>query len=73
MNDKDKCKGCSGRKTVKESKVKEIHVDKGMVDGQRIPLRGEGDQIVGSHSHYLVVTIWYYTMHQLTLYVLLCH
>jgi len=29
-----------------ESKVVEVHVDKGMRDGQKIVLRGEGDQAV---------------------------
>lgn len=42
----ERCGACNGKKTIKESKVFEIHVDKGMVDGQKIPLRGEADQMV---------------------------
>ena len=48
ISEKDRCKACAGKKTVRESKVVEVPVDKGMVDGYRITLRGEGDQQVGS-------------------------
>lgn len=44
FNDADKCKTCSGKKVVVESKILEVHVDKGMRDGERITFRGEGDQ-----------------------------
>lgn len=41
---KDRCKGCSGKRTVEEKKVLEVHVDRGMLDGQEIRFSGEGDQ-----------------------------
>lgn len=44
INPKDKCKQCQGRKTVKERKILEVHVEKGMFDGQKIVFSGEGDQ-----------------------------
>ena len=46
INDRDKCKACKGKKVTSESKILEVHVDKGMKDGQKIPFRGEGDQLV---------------------------
>jgi DnaJ homolog subfamily A member 2 len=45
--EKDRCQTCRGKKVINESKVIEVHVDKGMRDGQKIYLRGEGDQQPG--------------------------
>lgn len=46
--EKDRCKACSGKKVIQETKILEVNVDKGMRDGQRIPFRGEGDQSVST-------------------------
>lgn len=43
----DRCKTCMGAKTVQERKVLEVHIDKGMDVGQKIPFFGEGDQEPG--------------------------
>lgn len=45
MSDKDKCKDCKGKKVKSETKILEVHVDKGMKENQKIPFRGEGDQM----------------------------
>lgn len=45
--EKDRCALCRGKKVNNETKVVEVHVDKGMRDGQKIYLRGEGDQQPG--------------------------
>ncbi|KZT28634.1 hypothetical protein NEOLEDRAFT_1154510 [Neolentinus lepideus HHB14362 ss-1] len=47
INHKDRCKTCSGRKTVSEKKMLEVHIDKGMKGGQTITFRGESDQAPG--------------------------
>lgn len=47
IDEKDRCTSCNGRKTVKETKILEVHVDKGMREGQKISFRGEGDQEPG--------------------------
>jgi len=44
MNDRYICKGCRGNKTVKERKILEIHINKGMEEGHKITFRGEGVQ-----------------------------
>ncbi|KAJ1928757.1 Type I HSP40 co-chaperone [Tieghemiomyces parasiticus] len=42
--EESRCKGCHGQKTSNERKVFEVHVDKGMKDGQKIVFGGEADQ-----------------------------
>ena len=44
INPKDRCKNCQGRKVTRERKILEVHIDKGMRDGQQIRFSGEGDQ-----------------------------
>lgn len=44
INDKDKCPKCKGKKVLNETKILEVHVEKGMRENQRIFFRGEGDQ-----------------------------
>lgn len=40
----DRCKKCHGKKVMKASKLIEVHIDKGMSDGQKIVFAGEADQ-----------------------------
>lgn len=47
INPKDKCVTCNGKKIVHERKILEVHIDKGMEDGQKISFHGEGDQSPG--------------------------
>ncbi|KAK9453829.1 hypothetical protein V1511DRAFT_461665 [Dipodascopsis uninucleata] len=44
IREKDRCKACGGKKTVNEKKILEVHVDKGMQNGQKITFPEEGDQ-----------------------------
>lgn len=44
ISERDRCKTCHGKKVTRERKILEVHVDKGMKDGQKITFRGEGDQ-----------------------------
>lgn len=44
INDKDKCPKCKGKKVLNETKILEVHVEKGMRENQKIYFRGEGDQ-----------------------------
>lgn len=46
IKEKDQCKKCKGKKTVKEKTRQEIFVERGMVDRQRIVLTGAGDEEV---------------------------
>jgi DnaJ-class molecular chaperone len=46
INEKDRCKQCAGKKTIKQKKTFEVNIDKGMQDGQKITYRGESNQEV---------------------------
>lgn len=57
INEKDRCKACVGKKTLKKKKTFEVHVDKGMQDGQKITYRGESNQEPGVESGDLIVVL----------------
>lgn len=46
INERDKCLQCKGNKVTQEKKVLEVHVEKGMQDGQKIVFEGQADQAV---------------------------
>lgn len=54
---KDRCKQCLGRKTVRERKVLEVHIDKGMRDGQKIVFSGEGDHEPDSQPGDIIILL----------------
>ncbi|XP_072291491.1 dnaJ homolog subfamily A member 4 [Eucyclogobius newberryi] len=54
---KDRCKNCLGRKVVRTKKIIEVHIDKGMKDGQRITFLGEGDQEPGLEAGDVVIVL----------------
>ena len=43
--EKDRCQTCNGQKVVRDRKILEVHIDKGMKDGQKIVFRGESNQV----------------------------
>lgn len=57
INPKDKCKTCDGKKIVRERKIIEVHIDKGMEDGKKITFSGEGDQEPGLQPGDIVVVL----------------
>ncbi|XP_052114907.1 dnaJ protein homolog [Arachis duranensis] len=44
ISDRDRCPQCKGEKVVQEKKVLEVHVEKGMQNGQKITFPGEADE-----------------------------
>ena len=53
ISEKDKCPNCKGEKIVQDKKVLEVHVEKGMQNGQKITFPGEADEAV----MYLAITL----------------
>uniref|UniRef100_A0A2K5I348 J domain-containing protein n=1 Tax=Colobus angolensis palliatus TaxID=336983 RepID=A0A2K5I348_COLAP len=49
----DKCEG----KIVREKKILEVHIDKGMKDGQKITFHGEGDQEPGLEPGDIIIVL----------------
>jgi DnaJ family protein A protein 2 len=47
VKESDKCQKCKAKKVIKEKKILDVHVEKGMRDGQKITFRGESDQAPG--------------------------
>ncbi|CAH2231406.1 dnaJ homolog subfamily A member 2-like [Pararge aegeria] len=45
FNEKDKCPKCKGKKVINETKILEVHVEKGMRENQKIFFAGEGHQL----------------------------
>jgi len=54
---KDRCKTCNGRKVTKTTKILEVHIDKGMVEGQKVVFHGEGDQEPGLEAGDVIIVL----------------
>ncbi|XP_073328954.1 dnaJ homolog subfamily A member 4 [Pagrus major] len=57
FNSKDRCKNCNGHKVERKKKIIEVHIDKGMKDGQRITFQGEGDQEPGLEPGDVIIVL----------------
>ncbi|XP_068127630.1 dnaJ homolog subfamily A member 4-like isoform X2 [Hyperolius riggenbachi] len=57
INAKDRCKQCNGNKVIREKKILEVHIKKGMRDGQKILFHGEGDQEPGLEPGDVVIVL----------------
>ncbi|KAF8339684.1 uncharacterized protein EI90DRAFT_2270038 [Cantharellus anzutake] len=47
IKERDRCKKCKGKKTIKEKKAVDLVVEKGMAHNQKIVMKGAGDQQPG--------------------------
>jgi len=57
ISDKDRCRPCNGKKTTREKRILEVHVDKGMVEGQKIPFRGMADEDPGIEPGDVIIVL----------------
>ena len=54
---KDPCKNCKGKKRVRSEESIEVHIDKGMRDGQKIMFYGKGDQLPGLEPGNVIIVL----------------
>lgn len=57
IKDSDRCPKCHGAKVIREREVIEVHVSKGMSDGEKIVFEGKADEKPGLESGDLVFVI----------------
>lgn len=57
MAAKDRCKECAGEKIKKEKKTLEVHINKGMKNGEKVIFRGESDEAPGVQAGDVVVEL----------------
>ncbi|CAG8525588.1 11425_t:CDS:2 [Diversispora eburnea] len=57
IKEKDRCKTCYGKKVINERKVLEVHIEKGMKNGQEIPFIGEADQAPGIEPGDVIIAL----------------
>lgn len=57
INARDRCGTCKGKKTVPEKKFLEVHIDKGMKNGQTVTFSGESDQAPGAEPGDVVIVV----------------
>ncbi|CAC5377316.1 DNAJA1 [Mytilus coruscus] len=57
IDPKHMCKHCNGKKVTRERKILEVHIDKGMKDGENIRFTGEGDQEPGLEAGDIIIVL----------------
>jgi len=54
---KDRCQDCKGKKVGREKEILEVHIDKGMTNGQKIPFRGMADEEPGIEAGDVIIIL----------------
>jgi len=57
IKEEDKCKNCKGKKVIKEKKILQVYVDKGMKHGQKVVFSGEADEAPGVEAGDIIFVI----------------
>jgi len=57
IKEEDKCPECKGKKVLKDKKILEVHVDKGMKHNQKVVFSGESDQAPGVEPGDIVIVL----------------
>jgi len=57
INEEYKCPTCNGSRMGKEKSILEVHVEKGMEEGEKVIFRGEGDEEPGIEAGDVVIVL----------------
>lgn len=57
IDPKDRCTTCEGNRTITDTIIKEVPIERGLKDGARIVLVGEGDQDPGQEAGDVVIVV----------------
>ncbi|KAI9734475.1 MAG: hypothetical protein M1818_006864 [Claussenomyces sp. TS43310] len=57
FKEKDRCRKCKGKRTTSERKVLEIYIPRGAMEGEKIVLEGEADQVPDQQPGDIVFTL----------------
>lgn len=57
IDEKDKCKSCKGQKVVKDRKILEVNIEKGMKDKHKIKFSGEADEMPGTIPGDVIIVV----------------
>jgi len=57
IKESDQCVECKGKKVIKDKKILQVHIDKGMKHGQKIVFAGEADEAPGLEAGDIVFVL----------------
>lgn len=57
LSEEEKCPDCHGERLIIEEKNLDVHIERGMEEGERIVLRGASDEVPGAETGDVVVVI----------------
>ncbi|XP_042223720.1 dnaJ homolog subfamily A member 1-like [Homarus americanus] len=57
ISEADRCTVCQGARTVNDTKITQVHVERGMSHGTRVTLKGEGDQEPGQEPGDVIIIL----------------
>lgn len=57
LREEDKCKNCKGKKVIKDKKILQVYIDKGMKHQQKIVFSGESDEAPGVEPGDIIIVL----------------
>lgn len=70
ISERDRCPQCKGNKITQEKKVLEVHVEKGMQQGEKIVFEGQADEAVSRNYYFFGLGFVVYNLVYITMLIL---